>query len=75
MAEVAHPSREEIAAEIARFYDLLERQVEGAPVRPPRLLAFVNIVAGAFALGVLSAGLSLFAVFITLNLFFHFAPS
>ncbi|TVQ55516.1 MAG: hypothetical protein EA355_09555 [Rhodobacteraceae bacterium] len=59
----------------AEARDALETSLEGGSRRAATLLRGFQLVLGAVALGALAAGMSVFGVFIVLNLVFHYAPS
>lgn len=64
-----------IAGELVRFYDALEREIEWPSPELPWLLHAGHVLLSALAVGALAAGLSIFAIFLVLNVIFHFAPS
>ena len=64
-----------IAGELVGFYDALEREIEGPPPALPWLLRAGHVLVSAVAVGALAAGLSIFAIFVLLNVIFHFVPS
>jgi hypothetical protein len=53
----------------------LERQLDAAPPATPRLLVAAQLLLGAMAIGLFSAGLAILGVLVVLNLVFHYSPN